>query len=302
MSYGASTLGGAINFVTPTARDNTGIDLLLNAGDHGQRLGRLTLAEVLSESLDGLATLEGKQWDGYREHNSQDRAGLYANVGWQLTGNVATRFYATFLANDQELPGSLSRAELEANPNQANSDAATGNYQLDVDTARFANRTRWKIDERRLLEFGLSIEKQELFHPIVWVAVDFDGLGPQPETEVFSLLVDTEQRDVGAMLRYEQRVGDHDLSFGLNIGGNDVEGGDYRNLSGEPNGLMTIVDNNAVTTELFAVDRWRLRDRTTLVVAAQAVSAEREVRNTDAASGVLSNPRTRIDNSTRGLA
>jgi iron complex outermembrane recepter protein len=92
MSYGASTLGGAINFVTPTARDNTGIDLLLNAGDHGQRLGRLTLAEVLSESLDGLATLEGKQWDGYREHNSQERAGLYANVGWQLTGNVATRF------------------------------------------------------------------------------------------------------------------------------------------------------------------------------------------------------------------
>jgi iron complex outermembrane receptor protein len=287
MSYGASTLGGAINFVTPTARDSESVDLALNAGSHGQMLGRLSLARVLTESFDGLLTVEAKQWDGYREHNEQKRAGLYANAGWQPTADIATRFYATYLTNDQELPGSLSRAEMDADPNQASTAALAGDYQIDVDTWRLANRTSWQIDEDRKLEFGLSLEQQKLFHPIVWVAVDFDGPGPQPETEVFSLLVDSEQRDAGAMVRYGQQIGDHEVLLGLNYGNNDVEGGDYRNLHGTANGLTTIVGNDAATTELFAMDRWQLDDRTTLILAAQAVSAERAVSNTDAASGVL---------------
>jgi iron complex outermembrane recepter protein len=291
LSYGASTLGGAINFVTPTARDAAGVDLALNAGSHGQVLGRLSLGKVLSESFDGLLTVEAKRWDGYREHNAQDRAGFYANAGWLISDKVVTRFFATYLENDQELPGSLSRDEHDTNPDQASRDAVDGDYQLDVDTWRLANRTSWQIDENRRLDFGLSIEEQQLFHPIVWVAIDFDGPGPQLETEVFSLLVDTDHRDVGTMLRYNQRIGDHDLLFGLNYGHNDTGGGDYRNLHGRPNGLTTLVNNDATTTEVFAMDRWRLDDRTTLILSAQAVSAEREIRNTDAASGALANPK-----------
>src|SRR5690606_5708323 len=114
-------------------------------------------------------------------------------------------------------------------------------------------------------------------------------------TEVFSLLIDTDHRDVGAMLRYSQRVGRHDLTLGLNYGRNDVTGGHYRNLTGERNGLTTVIRNAASTAELFAVDRWRFADRTTLIVAAQAAAAERDARSTAHATGVTSNPRARYD-------
>src|SRR5690606_33849053 len=141
----------------------------------------------------------------------------------------------------------------------ANAAAVDGHYQVDVETRRLANRTSFRIDENRSLDFGVSLEEQSLYHPIVWVAVDFDGpLGPAEPTEVFSLLIDTDHRDVGAMLRYSQRVGRHDVSLGLNYGQNDVTGEHYRNLAGQRNGLTTIVRNAASTTELFAVDRWRV--------------------------------------------
>jgi iron complex outermembrane receptor protein len=292
LKYGASTLGGAINFITPTAHDGPPLDVSLNGGSHGQILGRATVRRVFDNRVDGLLTLEAKRWDGFRDHNAQNRRGLYANLGWQLSEDVATRFYTTILGNDQQLPGSLTRAQLAADPDQANPSALGGNFQLDVETARLANKTSWLFSGNRRLDIGFSIEDQSLFHPIVdRVLVDFDGPGPAEPVEVFSLLIDTDHRDVGTVLRFSQQVGVHDLLLGLNYGKNSVNGGNYRNLGGIPNGLTTLVDNEATLLEAFAMDRWQLNDRLSVVLAAQIVSAEREVRSTDIATSELRNPK-----------
>lgn len=240
LKYGASTLGGAINFVSPTAYSLPGADLMLNAGSHGLLLTRASFARVFDERYDGALTLDRKEWDGFRDHNQQRRVGLYSNVGVQLSERVATRFYGTWLQNDQELPGSLSRAEIDSNPDRASASAVGGNFQLDVDTWRLANKTSWHFDADRRFEVGFSVEEQALFHPIVdRVLVDFDGPGPAPPVEVFSLLIDTDHRDIGVTARYYQRIGDHDVVAGANYGRNAVEGEHYRNLGGVRNGLST---------------------------------------------------------------
>jgi iron complex outermembrane receptor protein len=110
---------------------------------------------------------------------------------------------------------------------------------------------------------------------------------------VFSLLIDTDHRDLGAMVRYDRRIGRHDLLVGLNYGRGSVEGGNYRNLNGRPNGISEFVDNNADSVEAFGVDRWRASDRWTAVFGAQVVSAWRDVRTTNATTGALSNPNDR---------
>jgi hypothetical protein len=84
------------------------------------------------------------------------------------------------------------------------------------------------------------------------------------------------------MLRYHQRVASHDLSFGLNYGRTDVEGGDYSHDGGVPTGLMTIVDNDATGLELYALDRWQLSERVQLELGAQGVLADRNVVSIDA--------------------
>jgi iron complex outermembrane receptor protein len=57
------------------------------------------------------------------------------------------------------------------------------------------------------------------------------------------------------------------------------------------NGLTTLVDNEARMVEAFAMDRWRLDSDLILIAAAQAVWADRAVRNTNANSGSVANPR-----------
>ncbi len=83
LTYGASTLGGAIAFVSPTARDSEPVEVRVSGGSYGQLQGRATVSGEFSDQLDGLLTVDGKQWDGYRDHSKQTRYSAYGNTGWQ---------------------------------------------------------------------------------------------------------------------------------------------------------------------------------------------------------------------------
>ena len=251
LTYGASTLGGAIDFISPTARKSAPLSVFLNSGSHGSLNGRVTVGGA-GDTVDGLLTVEGRNWDGYRDHSGQERWGLYANAGWQPSATTNVQLFGTYVHNDQRLPGALTRAEANADPDQASAAALDGNYGKVVKTARVAAKTTWSLGANGSLAAGLSYEGQSLFHPIVnRIFVDFDGPGPNPPVEVFSLLVDTDHRDLGAMVRYDRRMGTHDLLAGLNYGDGSVTGGNYRNNGGRPNGISEYVDNSADSVEAF---------------------------------------------------
>jgi len=292
LTYGASTLGGAIDFTSPTARNSDALALFVSGGSHGQLNGHLT-GGFAGERFDALATVQYRDWEGYREHSAQTTRGLFANAGWKWSESVSTRVFVTALDSDAKLPGALTRAEVDADPGQASPVAFDANYGKNVDTRRIALKTTWQIDSGSALDIGLSYERQSLYHPIVeQIMVDFDGPGPDAPVEVFSLLVDTDHRDTGASLRYRKEAGAHHLLIGVNYGDGAVSGGNYRNLNGRPNGLSEFVDDAADSLEVFAVDRWRMNERWTLVYGAQWVDADRDVRTTNAADGESRNPQS----------
>lgn len=291
LTYGASTLGGAIDFVSPTARDGDALQAFFSGGSFGLISGRATVGG-LSGDIDGQVTVEGQHRDGYRTHSRQDRIGLYANAGWRLSDELDLRFYATHIDNDEELAGALTRAQFEDDPRQANPSAISGNFQWNVQTDRLASKGTWTIDADSRLEFGVSYEDQSLYHPIVdKIMVDFDGPGPNPPVEVFSLLKNTDQRTYGGMLRYNALIGDHDLLAGINLADTREKGGNYRNDGGRRNGQTGTIDNRSDSAELFVVDRWKLATDWTVVYGVQGVSTGRDVRNVDLVSGTLRNPR-----------
>ncbi|KGM07489.1 TonB-dependent receptor [Methylophaga thiooxydans] len=276
MKYGASTLGGAVNFITRTAHNTSPLSLSLSGGSHGERLTRLTASQVFNGYGDGLVTIENKEWDGYRDHNKQTRSSIYANGGIRLSDTVSTRFYVTHRHDDQELPSSLSRAEVRDDPEQANASAkrGAGHFQKDVDIKRVANKTTWDIDENRRFEFGVSFEEQELHHPIVY-------------SPFFSLLIDNTVRNAGTMARYQHKVGNHDWLMGFNYGETRVDGGNYSHFSGDKTEQSSKTENYADTLELFLMDRWQFADDWTLIAGAQAVKAEREVKSTNLATSAV---------------
>jgi iron complex outermembrane receptor protein len=262
LAYGASTLGGAIDVTTPTAR-TTPTSASLSGGSFGQWGVRAALGNV-SGALDGLLSAETLQRDGYRDHSAEDRKDVYANLGWQSAENVSTRFYATYSDYYAELPRELTMAQYQEDPSQARADAIAGNHSKDVQAWRLAFKTTAADVAGGTLEVGASHEEQSLFHPIV-------------STPYFSLLIDTDHKDNGAMLRYQKNAGAHDLLFGANYGYSTVKGGNYENIGGKRGAFMFPTDDSASTLELFALDRWTFAPRWTLVYGTQFVSADRDV-------------------------
>src|SRR5690606_8353608 len=127
---------------------------------------RATVGGV-SGSVDGLVTAETQQRDGYRDHSAQDRKALYANFGLAASDTVSTRFYASYLDYDVELPRELTPAQYRENPRQARADAILGNHGKQVEAWRLAMKTTLAEVANGTLEFGLSYEHQALYHPIV---------------------------------------------------------------------------------------------------------------------------------------
>lgn len=279
LTYGASTLGGAINFISPTARDGAPWEVMVNGGSHGQRQGRFTVGAVAG-AFDALVTAEAKRLDGFRDHQRQERQAVYANAGLQINDALSTRFYVSSIDNDQQLPGALTRAQFNANPRAAEAAAVAGNYRLNVQSTRTANRTVWDIDADSSLVAGISFEEQKLYHPIVY------------SPPFFSLLINTTLRNVGSTVRYERRVGNHDFLAGLNYGRTSVKGGNFSYVTGGSETINTGVDNSADNAEWFLVDRWKFAPLWTAVYGAQVVSGNREIRTTNLATSTLRNPQS----------
>ncbi|MBU85441.1 TonB-dependent receptor [Alcanivorax sp.] len=275
LTYGASTLGGAIDFISPTAR-NTNNQISLSGGSHGTVQSRIT-GGVVAGDKDALVTVEQRSYDGYREHQEQQRGSVYANTGWQISDTVENRFYFSYTDNDQELAGSLTRAQFDEDPYQAGEDNERGNFLKNVETWRVANRTRWQLSDTSNLVVGVSFEDQSLYHPIV-------------ENPFFSLLIDNDQTTFGTTVRFDKQMGNHDLLLGLNYGQTWVKGGNYTHSGGIRDALTTKVDNKADNLEIFAMDRWHFAERWTLVYGAQAVTGSREVDNVNVSSGAQRNP------------
>lgn len=280
LTYGASTLGGAFDFISPTARTTDPLSIYLTGGSNGLLSGRVTAGGV-ADSVDGLVTLEAKEYDGYRDHSQQERKGVYANAGWQVSDAVSIRVYGTYLDNNEELPRGLSRAQFAENPDQVVASAITGDNRKDVQTARAAFKTTWNINADSSLEFGASYEEQSLYHPIVDIrGPDPDGAGPLLGPQFFSLLIDTDHETRAGMVRYKLKASSHDIVLGLNYGVTDVEGGNYQNLFGQRGFFMFPSDEHSENVEAYAIDRWALTDSWTLVYGAQFADTSRDVSGT----------------------
>ncbi|KZE26858.1 TonB-dependent receptor family protein [Crenobacter luteus] len=167
LRYGATTLGGAINYVSRSGRDAPAFLARAEGGSFGYRRAQLAGGGVSGE-LDGYVSLSHFGQDGFRDHADQDGHRLFANVGWRLAPELETRFFVVDAHSNSELPGSLSRAQLNANPRQANAGSVAGDQKRDVDLRRVSNRTVWHAGDAQL-ELSAFYARKTLFHPIYQV-------------------------------------------------------------------------------------------------------------------------------------
>ena len=132
LRYGAMTLGGAINFVSPTGRSNPGFLARVYGGSY-DTLGEQLAAGFSEGPWDAWLTLTNLHSNGFRQHTTQDLTRFNGNVGAQVGSNVETRFFLSGNYIKNQIPGSLTQQQFWTDPRQGPAANIVLNTRRDIE-------------------------------------------------------------------------------------------------------------------------------------------------------------------------
>jgi iron complex outermembrane recepter protein len=171
LRFGANSLGGAINFVTPTGFDADLFGARIDVGSFGFVKSTVNSGGV-SGPVDYFINVSAFQEDGYREHSEQDMVRINANLGYRLSANAETRFYVNANTWNGELPGEVTKEAALKSPKAANPEWIRLDQQRNIDSVRIAIKTTLRFDGT-LVEFGAFTHQRQVDHPI-YEYLDYD--------------------------------------------------------------------------------------------------------------------------------
>ncbi len=257
LRYGAASLGGAVNMVTPSA-NNVDYNGLMRAEVGSFNTTRLhTQAAKVFEGGDILAAGTWAKSDGYRRQSDSDNRRLFANAGVKLSDQAETRFYIAYNDINQEVPGTISKFDALHNPKNVPAINISNNYARDIDSLRIANRTAFIMNNGWKAEFGGYVNDKSLYHPIFQV-VDQDSL------------------DAGLFARIEGDYGHNDFTLGINTGRGVNDAKRFVNVGGRRGAKTADGEQIAENVELYGENKFEFAANWKLITGLQASTARRD--------------------------
>jgi iron complex outermembrane receptor protein len=265
LAMGAATLGGAIDYHSATGLSRPGGSMRLEGGSFDYLRARVETG-VRDDALDAYFSLSEHYQQGFRDHSEQNNQRLFANAGWQISDHAETRVYVTAVRSRSELPGSLTKAEMEADPSQADT-SATGSVlfdnRRDYELYRIASKTTIR-NGTDTFDLIAAFSNKDLDHPIT----PFVGVIDQLSNDLV----------VGGVFTRESDLWGHAnrLKAGATVSHGVTDAATFANVSGN-RGLMTSdADQTATNIEGFLENQWQAGKGLTVVLAATAAINERE--------------------------
>ena len=261
--YGSSTLGGAINFVSPTAYTAvTPNSFSVLGGSFGTARINGQISRAFGDA-DFMANYTGTDSNGYRNHMRGQYSQLNVNAGYLITPDVETRFYAGSYIIAQKLPGSLTLYDALNNPRMASAAAISGNQARDVWAERVANKTTARLEVGQI-EFATWLMGKRLFHPIFQV-LDQNGFtfGAAPRYTA-SLDVDGYRNDV---------------IVGARVFTGNTTALQYVNVGGSRGAQTLNSRQNAYNYEMFGENRFYFLPEWAFMVGAKGFLDQRDYIN-----------------------
>lgn len=173
LAYGSSMLGGAINFVSPTAYTALAPNVLsIDAGSFGAIRGQAQASRVVG-NFDLLINGTFTKQDGFREHEKTNYTQINGNFGYRFTEQLETRLYYGIYNTWQQLPGTLGLDEALHNPTTSmapfpagvGADAFGSNQQRNEQNYRISNKTSYKSDIGQI-DINSWYINSNLYHPV----------------------------------------------------------------------------------------------------------------------------------------
>lgn len=260
LQYGAASLGGAINFVTPTGYTTPHSVVRLDNGSHAFARAQFKTGNVAG-NWDYFGSLSQLRSDGFRQFSGQKNTRLNANAGLKISPQLETRFYVIHGDMNQELPGNLTKAQLQTNPAQANAASAGANSQRDFLITRIANKTTWISPAGVEYNAGVYAVDKNLYHPLSF------GLIDQQTRDVGTFGNQVAQNELWSMR--------HDTTLGYNLVQGVTEARIFNHVRGDRISLRSYEDQKAHNMELYGESRLHLTDALQWINGLQWTHAKR---------------------------
>ncbi len=260
MRYGSTTLGGAINFVSPTGYDADKLQGRFEGGSFGYIRSQISSGQVLGPADYYVSVSQFKQ-DGFRDHTQQDNHYEFANVGYKINDEWESRVYANNAVIKAKLGGGLRKSQMLSDPTQANASSVSGNQKRDMEYFRIANKTTYQQDDVRF-DFSLFGSKMDMFHPIFQV-LDIDTINYGGEI-LFTNTADWMDKE-------------NQLTVGFSPTLVYYTDDRYVNSGGTKGARTAEFDNKAYNLDLYLEDQLKFADRWSLVQGVQLSYADRQI-------------------------
>ena len=150
MGMGVPTLGGGINFVSPT-----GLDPLsrarFEAGTNDYFRGAASSGFTANGTDVWLSATHASQ-SGYRDRSEQTSEHVNLNIGHRFTKNFESRLFFLYSTSWFQEPGPLTYAQADANPRSNWSVVTQDRPTRTTDFVRLGDRSTLRLDDARTLE------------------------------------------------------------------------------------------------------------------------------------------------------
>ena len=265
LRYGSITLGGAINLVTVTGYDADPFYVRLEGGSFGYFRGQLTSGGVQGP-FDYVASAMGRVRDGFREHSQENTERFFGDVGYKFNENLENRFYLTLDRTDRQLPGGLTKQQLNDDPQQANEDAIEQDFNKDWTFMRLADKLSYRNEgfqfDAGLFWFHRDMEERGFFSP------EFaEGI-----TQFYS---DNYGLSLNSTTRSELFGWRNIFTIGLTFQLEREPTQNYQNLGGHPGATTARNVSTSINAPFYAENQHYLTDKFSFLTGIQLIYARR---------------------------
>ncbi|HWV95663.1 MAG TPA: TonB-dependent receptor [Xanthobacteraceae bacterium] len=268
LRFGANSLGGAINFVTPSGRDPFPNGVSLDFGAFGFKRLQAN-AGGSNGPWDGFITASTQAAQGFREHSWGEATRVSGNVGYQFSPDFETRFYLNANEVRQRIPGSVTRESALTSPTAPAPANVAMDQQRNIDTIRLANKTTLRFDNTTV-DFGAFGIDRHLMHPIFqWLDYRYQDYGGFARV--------TDDRVISG---FRNR-----LVAGVNILNGRIDNKQYANLAGQKGALLSSSIDNSKNTSVYLEDSFYVLPSVALVGGTQFLYATRDRKDRFLADG-----------------
>ena len=263
LRYGASNLGGAINFISPTGHDAEHLTARAEAGSFEYRRLGLSSGDVIGD-FDYFVSGSTFNQEGFRDNAEQRAIRINSNFGYRISDDVETRFYVGYATSDSDLPGNLTKTQLKNDPSDSFLSPATGQQKRDIDLIRVANKTNILLGDHSNLQLSAYFSHKDLFHPIFQV-------------------LDQDTNDYGFEARFSH-VGEllrHKNAFVVGINPSFGVGYDERSVNnrGKRGAMTNRLVNRSNNIEAYAENRFYMLPELSLITGLQYTHSQRKLKD-----------------------